>query len=105
MADDGATRTRRWKAHKQGDHHLCGARCAALRAPVTVLVPGDAGDGPVDAQAALQRQARRLEAACEAEPGNAALETTLTATLLALGATPGKADDGELAAFLAAIRS
>jgi hypothetical protein len=105
MADDGATRTRRWKAHKQGDHHLCGPRCAALSAPAAVFVPGDAGEGPVDAQAALQRQARRLEAACDAEPGNAALERVLKDTLLALGATPGKADDGELAAFLAAIRS
>lgn len=72
---------------------------------MVVLVPGDAGDGPVDAKAALERQARRLEAACEAEPGNAALEKTLTATLLALGAAPAKGDGGELGAFLAAIRS
>lgn len=72
---------------------------------MTVFAPGDAGEGPVDALASLQRQARRLEAACEAAPGNAALEKELRATLLALRG-PGQADDdGELGAILAAIRS
>jgi hypothetical protein len=102
MADDGATRTRRWKAHKRGDHHLCGPRCDASSAPVTVTVPGDTGDGPVDAQAALERQARRLEAACEADGGNAVLERELRATLLALRG-PGKTADDELAEFEAAF--
>lgn len=105
MADDGATRTRRWKAHKQGDHHLCGPRCAARSVPAAVFVPGDAGDGPVDALASLQRQARRLEAACEADPGNAALERVLKETLLALRGPERADDDGELGALLAAIRS
>jgi hypothetical protein len=102
MADDGATRTRRWKAHKRGDHHLCGPRCAALSAPVTAPVPGDMPDGPVDVDAALERQVRRLEAACEAAGGSAVLERELRATLLALRG-PGKTADDELAEFDAAF--
>jgi hypothetical protein len=102
MADDGATRTRRWKVHKRGDHHLCGPRCDALSVAVTAPVPGDVGDGPVDVDAALERQARRLEAACEAAKGNAVLERELRATLLALRG-PGESVDRELAEFDAAF--
>jgi hypothetical protein len=58
------------------------------------------GEGPLDAQAALERQARRLEQACEADPGDAALEKELRATLLALRGPDG-AVDRELADFLA----
>jgi hypothetical protein len=57
----------------------------------------DALAGPVDAQAALEAQARRLQASCEANPGSAALERELRATLLALRGS-GEADD-ELAKF------
>ena len=58
----------------------------------------------MDVRASLEAQARRLEEACEAGPGNAALEKELRATLLALRG-PGQADDdGELGAILAAIR-
>lgn len=58
----------------------------------------------MDTLEALERQARRLEAACTDSPGDAGLEKELRATLLALGAAPGKAGDGELGAFLDAIR-
>jgi hypothetical protein len=102
MADDGATRTRRWKAHKQGLHHLCGPRCDARSASVTARVPGDMPEGPVDVDAALERQARRLEAACEAGGGNAVLERELRLTLLALRG-PGESVDRELAEFDAAF--
>ena len=98
MADDGATRTRRWKAHKQGLHHLCGPRCDASNVAVVAPVPGDLPDGPVDVDAALERQVRRLEAACEANPGNATLERELRASLLALRG-PGKTADDEFAEF------
>ena len=57
-------------------------------------------EGRFDAQASLEAQARRLEAACEADQGNAALEKELRATLLALRG-PGEAADSELADFLA----
>lgn len=55
---------------------------------------------PVDAQASLEGLARRLEAAHEADPANAAVAKELRATLLALRG-PGEAADGELADFLA----
>jgi len=105
MADSGATRTRRWKLHKAGDHSECKG-CDALSGAAAVPVapvPGDALASPVDAQAALEKQARRLEAACEANPGNALLEKELRATLLALRG-PREADD-ELAKFDAEFAS
>jgi hypothetical protein len=73
--------------------------------PVPVLAEtaeGQAGtpEGQVDAEASLQRQARRLEAACERAPGNAALEKELRATLLVLRGPAGEADS-DVAAFLA----
>jgi hypothetical protein len=45
-----------------------------------------AGDAPVDPRASLERLAGRLEAAHEAEPGNALLARELRATLMALSA-------------------
>jgi hypothetical protein len=101
MADSGATRTRRWKLHKAGNHSECKG-CDVLKG--TAAAPGhrETPEGPVDAQALLERQARRLEAACESQPGNAALEKELRATLLALRG-PGEGADDELAEFDAAF--
>jgi hypothetical protein len=102
MADSGATRTRRWKLHKAGDHSECKG-CDARRGTVAAPVPRDTLDGPVDVQASLEAQARRLEAACEVAPGNALLEKELRATLLALRG-PREGDD-ELAKFDAEFTS
>ena len=55
-----------------------------------VVLPVDA-DTAVDARAALERLAARLEAAHEADPGNAAIARVLKDTLLAL---PGDDDTG-----------
>ena len=78
-------------------------RCDAVRGPAAVPVPARAPDGPVDAQVSLEKQARRLESACEAGPGNAALEKELRATLLALRG-PGGAGDDDRAKFWAEFR-
>jgi hypothetical protein len=102
MADSGATRTRRWKLHKAGNHSECKG-CDVLRGTAAAPVPRDAPDGPVDVQASLEAQARRLEAACEAAPGSALLEKELRATLLALRG-PREGDD-ELAKFDAEFAS
>lgn len=110
MADDGSTRTRRWKLHKAGDHSEC-RRCDAVRGRVTVpsvaLLTRKSGEDDaapdLDPQEALERQARRLGAACEAAPGSSALERELRATLLALRGPAGQADD-ELTGFLAEFR-
>jgi hypothetical protein len=111
VADSDAVRSRRKRLHGQGDHSEC-RRCGARRAVLTVPVlqetaEGHAGtpEGPVDAQASLEGLARRLEAAHVASPGDAMLARVLKDVLLALGATPARADDGELGAILAAIRS
>jgi hypothetical protein len=101
MADSGATRTRRWKLHKAGNHSECKG-CDALKGAAAAPVPRDTPDGPVDVEASLEAQARRLEAACEAAPGNAMLEKELRATLLALRGS-GEGADREVAEFDAAF--
>ena len=89
MADDGAARTRRWKAHKSGDHSLC-RRCAATR-PQLEAVPADPDGEVTDAPLEMRRLAFRLAGAHRAEPGNGIVARELRMTLQALGA---KADDG-----------
>jgi hypothetical protein len=102
MADDGATRTRRWKLQKQGDHSEC-RRCDARRPLAAVPAAGVPGDARVDPAASLRALALRLEGAHEADPGNALLARELRVTLQATGA-PEQGAGGELGAFLARIR-
>jgi hypothetical protein len=103
MADDGATRTRRWKLHKQGDHSECKRGCGARRPLAAVPAAGVPGDARVDPAASLRALALRLEAAHEEDPGNALLARELRVTLQAIGA-PEQGAGGELGAFLARIR-
>ncbi len=60
---------------------------------------------PVDARASLERLARRLEAAHEADPGNAPAARVLKDVLLALGAGErgGDADEDDPLAELAEL--
>jgi hypothetical protein len=102
MADSAAVRSRRYRLHRQGDHSLC-RRCDGRGAAVVLPV---AGDMPVDAHAALERLAARLEAAHEADPGNAAVARVLKDVLLALpGAGAGPGDDDPLAELRALAES
>ena len=78
MADSGALRSRRSRAHTQGDHTWC-----RHGPPVVVALPAPSG-APVDPRVALERLAGRLEAAHEADPGNAGLARELRMTLQAL---------------------
>jgi len=64
-----------------------------------------ARDTPVDARVSLEALARRLEAAHEADPGNARLAAELRATLLALPAGETPADDDPLAELRALAES
>jgi hypothetical protein len=100
MADSDAVRSRRKRLHAAGDHSICG-RCGGRRA--VVAVPA-AGGAPVDPDAALEALARRLEAAHEADPGDAQVARVLKDTLLALRAGEAK-PDAELAALLDAVRA
>jgi hypothetical protein len=101
MADSNAVRSRRKRAHAAGDHSLC-RRCDGRGATVALPVGGDA---PVDARESLEALARRLEAAHEADPGNAAVARELRATLLALPAGETPADDDPLSELRALAES
>ena len=93
MADSGALRVRRSRAHKAGDHSLC-RRCAAVRQSLpdgTPDLPAAPGGEVTDAPAEMRRLAFRLAVAHEADPANAMVARELRMTLQALGA---KADDG-----------
>jgi hypothetical protein len=99
MADTNALRSKRKRLHAAGDHSLC-RRCDGRSA---VVVPPAAGDGPVDPRGALEALARRLEAAHEADPADAAVARVLKDTLLALRG-PGETADDELAEMFGAFR-
>ena len=87
MADSGALRVRRARAHAAGDHSLC-RRCAAVRGGETPLAPVQALPPalPVkfDAAAEMRALALRLASAHEAEPANAPLARELRMTLTEL---------------------
>jgi len=79
MADSSTLRSRRCRAHANGDHHLC--RHGEAR---SVLAAVPAGDGsPVDPRRSLERLAARLEVAHVQDAGNAGLAGELRRTLQA----------------------
>jgi hypothetical protein len=83
MPDSDATRSRRYRLHRGGDH----SQCRHDRVQAIQAVP-DLPEGDLDAQAELVALARRLAAAHEADPGNAAVARELRMTLQVLEA-PG----------------
>lgn len=98
MADSGALRVRRARAHAAGDHSLC-KRCAVLK---LAEVPPDTP--PVeDPLAEMRRLAARVVLAHEKDPGNANLAREARMTLQALMG-PGETVDGDLAEMFAAFR-
>jgi hypothetical protein len=62
---------------------------------VAAVAPLRVPDGPVDARVSLEGLARRLEAAHEADPSDAAVARELRATLLALPAGEAPAEDDD----------
>lgn len=86
MADSGALRVRRARAHKAGDHSLC-RRCAAVRgdaAPALSALPPAGPVAKLDPAAELRELAAELHAAYRADTSNAVLARELRATLVAL---------------------
>ena len=70
MPDDDATRSRRYRRHKAGDHSMCqhdrhGPVLPALRA-----IPAPEPEGELDSRAELVLLARQLAAAYSADPSN-----------------------------------
>jgi hypothetical protein len=99
LADSGALRVRRSRAHKAGDHSLC-RNCAALKLAAPVAV------GEVtDAAAELRQLAARMAEAHRADPGNAILGAELRKTLLEL-MPKGKQDaDADLTGLFGALQA
>jgi hypothetical protein len=65
MADSGAVRQRRYKAHKRGDHRYC--RHLREMPAVEMLAPADPGE--LDPVAELRALAGRLAAAYDTDRG------------------------------------
>ena len=107
MADSGAVRQRRSKAHRAGDHSLCGPRCSQGRAarPVLSVLPAPAPDADFDAPAEMRRLAQRLAAEHEAQPGNAALARELRMTLERLMPKDAGNADADLTGLFAALQA
>jgi hypothetical protein len=103
VADSGALRVRRSRAHKAGDHSLC-RRCAALQLAAPAVV-ADAPGEVTDARAELRQLAYRMAEAHRAEPGNAILGAELRKTLLEL-MPKGKTDaDADLTGLFGALQA
>jgi hypothetical protein len=89
MADSGALRQRRYKAHKRGDHRYC--RHLREMPAVEMLAPADPGE--LDPVAELRALAGRLAAAYDTDRGNTAVARELRLTLSALIGLPGAGDE------------
>lgn len=107
MADSGALRQRRSKAHKSGDHRLCGSRCsvAGMGSPVLSLLPSPAPDAELDAVAEMRRSAARLVAVCEADPANVLAARELRMTLAQLMPRDAGGADADLTGLFAALQA
>lgn len=100
MADSGAVRQRRYKAHRAGDHRYC----RHLReAPVMAGVPSP-DPGELDPVVALRELAGRLAGAYDADRGNAAIARELRLALSALiGLSAAGDEDDPLAELFASL--
>jgi len=99
LADSGALRVRRARAHKAGDHSLC-RNCAALK----LAAPAAVGE-VTDAASELRQLAARMAEAHRADPGNAILGAELRKTLLEL-MPKGKQDaDADLTGLFGALQA
>lgn len=107
MADSGALRVRRARAHAAGDHSLC-RRCAVVRgdAPQAVTaLPALAPDVKLDPAAELRELAAELHAAYRADTSNAILARELRATLVALMPKDAGKADADLTGLLRALQA
>jgi hypothetical protein len=88
MADSDMVRSRRYRAHRNGDHSQCRpSKCDAsnFRLRPVPYPPDPVLDvGELDPAAEMRALAGRLAAAYAADTGNAAIARELRATLLAI---------------------
>jgi len=107
LADSGALRVRRARAHAAGDHSLC-RRCSVVRgdAPQAVTaLPSPVPGAHLDPVAELRELATELHAAYRADTANAMLARECRATLaLLLPKDSGKAD-ADLTGLFSALQA
>jgi len=99
LADSGALRVRRSRAHKAGDHSLC-RNCAALK----LAAPVSCGE-VTDATAEMRQLAYRMAEAHRADPSNAILGAELRKTLLELMPKANGNADADLTGLFGALQA
>lgn len=109
MADSGALRVRRARAHKAGDHSLC-RRCAVVHgetgpSQAIVAVPQLPDSPPLDAAAEMRRLAARLARAHETDPANSLLARELRMTLAELMPKGAEKPDADLTGLFGALQA
>jgi hypothetical protein len=109
LADSGALRVRRARAHKAGDHSLC-RRCAAVqggpaRPQVFSIAPAPAPGPVLDPAAEMRRLASRMALAHEADPSNAVLGAELRKTLLELMPKNAGKPDADLTGLFSSLQA
>jgi hypothetical protein len=112
LADSGALRVRRSRAHKAGDHSLC-RRCAAVRngevPPSDLAAVPDGPEGrespAFDPAAELRHLAERMISAHEADPSNAILGAELRKTLVEIAGKRAEKPDDDLAGLFSALQA
>jgi len=103
LADSGALRVRRSRAHKAGDHSLC-RNCAALKLAAPVIAAPAAGE-VTDATAEMRQLAYRMAEAHRNDPGNAILGAELRKTLLELMPKAKQDADADLTGLFGALQA
>ncbi|HSZ41792.1 MAG TPA: hypothetical protein VK817_17695 [Trebonia sp.] len=109
MADSGALRVRRARAHAAGDHSLC-RRCAALRGEAVPprlisITPAPAPEAKFDAAAEMRQLAARMAEAHRADPSNAPLARELRMTLAELMPKASGKPDADLTGLFSALQA
>ena len=109
MADSGALRVRRSRAHAAGDHSLC-RRCPAVRgesAPPRDITPAPPlpESPPFDPAAEMRQLAAELHAAYRADTSNAILADALRKTLLELMPRNAGKADADLTGLFSALQA
>ena len=94
MADDGATRQKRHRLHRAGNHSMCKRGCGQIR-QVSPVIPKlrevKADCGEFDAKRAMRDLAEQLREASAANPLDAVLAREYRLTLIELA----KGEDGD----------
>jgi len=111
LADSGALRVRRARAHAAGDHSLC-RRCVVVRGEggkgTVAALPSLPADEPaprLDARQEMEALARRLITAHEGDQSNTLLARELRMTLVTLLPKDAGSADADLTGLFASLQA